>query len=305
MAVPQNKIWERFLSPLVSFLIDEEGLERYALSIDWEKQSDRFHRSDVIIPSYYSSYKFRGIEGGYLNPKVVVSYDPIIQYLLAPNEILVRQGLIDAIQVQPRRILDLGCGTGSTTLMLKQAFPQAQVIGLDLSAYMLVMAEHKAITSGLDIVWRHGNAETIAFPDASFDLVTASLLFREIPTAVSQAILRECFRVLVIGGQVLILDSNQKALRQLEWLKDVFEEPYLRDYATLNLHESMGKVGFSALSNKDVWLMHQITSGVKPISKVDINKYNTVKQSVSKSTDSTIDNQDLEDLGSPVFGTKA
>ncbi|OUL28032.1 methyltransferase type 11 [Nostoc sp. T09] len=301
MAVPQNPFWERFLSPVVRFLIDEEGLERYAQSIDWEKQSDRFQRADVAIPYYYSSYKFRGIEGGYLNPQVVVSYDPIIQYLLPPNETLVRQALIDAIKVQPRRILDLGCGTGSTTLMLKQAFPQAEVIGLDLSAYMLVMAEHKATSAGLEILWRHGNAEKIAFPDAAFDLVTASLLFREIPTAVSQAIIQESFRLLVAGGQVLILDSNQKALRQLEWLNDVIEEPYLREYAALNLNESMGKAGFSTLPIQDVWWMHQVTSGVKPISKEDVTTYKKVRQYVSNSTDSS----DLEDLGSPVFGIRA
>lgn len=296
MAIPQNSFWERFLSPVVRFLIDEEGLERYALSIDWEKQSDRFQRADVVIPSYYSSYKFRGIEGGYLNPKVVVSYDPIIQYLLPPNETFVRQALIDAIQVQPRRILDLGCGTGSTTLMLKQAFPQAEVIGLDLSAYMLVKAEHKATSAGLDIVWRHGNAEKTAFPDGSFDLVTASLLFREIPTTVSQAILRECFRLLVVGGQVLILDSNQKALLQLEWLNDVFEEPYLREYVALNVNESISKAGFKALQTQDVWWMHQVISGVKPMSN-----RKQVRQYVSKSVDSS----DLEDLGSPVFGIRA
>ncbi|OUL18341.1 methyltransferase type 11 [Nostoc sp. RF31YmG] len=301
MAVPQNPFWERFLSPVVRFLIDEEGLERYAQSIDWEKQSDRFQRADVAIPYYYSNYKFRGMEGGYLNPKVVVSYDPIIQYLLPPNETLVRQALIDAIKVQPRRILDLGCGTGSATLMLKQAFPQAEVIGLDLSAYMLVRADHKATSAGLEILWRHGNAEKIAFPNAAFDLVTASLLFREIPTAVSQAILRECFRLLVAGGQVLILDSNQKALRQLEWLNDVIEEPYLREYAALNLNESMGKAGFSTLPIQDVWWMHQVTSGVKPISKEDVTTYKKVRQYVSNSTDSS----DLEDLGSPVFGIRA
>ncbi|BAY09932.1 class I SAM-dependent methyltransferase [Calothrix sp. NIES-2098] len=296
MAIPLNPFWERFLSPVVRFLIDEEGLERYALSIDWNKQSDRFQRADVAIPSYYSSYKFRGMEGGYLNPKVVVSYDPIIQYLLPPNESLVRQAVIDAIKVQPRRILDLGCGTGSNTLMLKQAFPQAEVIGLDLSAYMLVMAEQKATTAGLDIAWRHGNAEKTAFPDASFDLVTATLLFREIPTAVSQAILQECFRLLVVGGQVLILDINQKALRQLEWLKDVIEEPYLREYAALNLNESISKAGFEALPTQDVWWMHQLSSGVKPLSNRQ-----QVRQYVSKS----IDSSDLEELGSPVFGIRA
>lgn len=38
MAVRQDTIWERFLSPVVRLLIDEEGLRRYADSIDWEKE---------------------------------------------------------------------------------------------------------------------------------------------------------------------------------------------------------------------------------------------------------------------------
>lgn len=172
----QDTIWERFLSPVIRLLIDEEGLRRYYQSIDWQKEADRFRRTDVTIPSYYSSQNFHGIVSGYLNPGAAVSYDPITQYVLPPNERLVRQGLIDAIWGQPRRILDLGCGTGSTTLMLKQAFPQAEVIGLDLSPYMLVRAEHKAQTDGLNIHWRHGDAEKTGFPDASFDLVTASTL---------------------------------------------------------------------------------------------------------------------------------
>ena len=52
---------------------------------------------------------------------------------MPPNETWVRQGVIEAIGGQPRRILDLGCGTGSMTMMLKQAFPQAEAIGMDLS----------------------------------------------------------------------------------------------------------------------------------------------------------------------------
>ena len=67
--------------------------------------------------------------------------EPREKCLLAPNETIIRKNAIAPIQSQPRRILDLGCGTGSTTLMLNQAFPQAQVIGLDLSPYMLVMAD--------------------------------------------------------------------------------------------------------------------------------------------------------------------
>lgn len=301
MAIREDTIWERFLSPVVRFLIDEDSLRRYAHSVDWEKESDRFRRADVIIPAYYSSENFHGIEGGYLNSGAAISYDPITQYVLPPNETWVRQALIDAIKVKPRRILDLGCGTGSTTLMLKQAFPQAEVIGLDLSPYMLVRAEHKAESANLDITWRHGNAEQTGFKDASFDLVTASLLFHETPPTVTQAILHESFRLLVSGGQVLMVDGNQNTLRQLEWLNNVFEEPYIRDYAAGSIDVSMEKAGFAAVQTQDVWWINQVTSGVKPI----IQENTTVQKNVQLSAPTSIDNNDLEGLGSPAFGTKA
>lgn len=265
MAVRQDTIWERFLSPVVRLLIDEEGLRRYAQSIDWQKESDRIRRADVTIPTYYSSQNFHGIEGGYLNYSAAVSYDPITQYVLPPNETMVRQGALDAIKGHPRRILDLGCGTGSTTLMLKQAFPQAQVIGLDLSPYMLVRAEDKAKTAGLDIQWLHGNAEQTELADASFDLVTASLLFHETPPAVSQAILRESFRLLKVGGEVVILDGNQKTLRALDWLNNIFEEPYIGDFAANSVDAWMGAAGFEAVQTTDIWLIQQVTHGVKPL----------------------------------------
>ncbi len=308
MAVRQDTIWERFLSPLVRLLIDEDGLRRYADSIDWEKECDGYRRDDVIIPPYYSSQNFHGIAGGYLNSNAAVTYDPITQYILTPNETIVRQALVDAVKVKPRRILDLGCGTGSTTLMLKQAFPEAEVIGLDLSPYMLVRAEDKARTAGLEILWRHGNAEKTSFRDATFDLVTASLLFHETPDAVSLAILQESFRLLVTGGQVLILDGNQKTLRQLEWLNDVFEEPYIREYAAGSIDANMGTAGFEAVRclrratpTQDVWWIHQVTSGIKPISAEDAN----VRQNVRQYVPTSIDNDDLEELGSPAFGIVA
>ncbi len=246
-------------------LIDEKALQQFYQSIDWERESSRIRNPNLAYPSYYSSQNFHGIERGYLNPGAAVSYDPVTQYVLPPNETWVRQGLIDAIGGQPRRILDLGCGTGSTTLMLKQAFPQAEVIGLDLSPYMLVTAEYKAKKAQLDIQWRHGNAEETGLPNAAFDVVTASLLFHETPPAVTKAILRECFRLLVAGGQVLILDGNQKTLRLVDWLNDIFEEPYIKDYAAGSVDAWMGAAGFEAVCTHDVWGLHQLTQGIKPI----------------------------------------
>jgi ubiquinone/menaquinone biosynthesis C-methylase UbiE len=301
MATRQDTLWERFLSPVVRLFIDEQGLRRYADSVDWEKEGDRFRRADVTIPEYYSSQNFHGVKGGYLNSSAAVSYDPITQYVLPPNETVVRQAVIDAVKVQPRRILDVGCGTGSTTLMLKQAFRQSEVIGLDLSPYMLVRASHKSQSAGLDIHWRHGNAEKTGFPDSSFDLVTASLLFHETPTTVSEAILEECFRLLVAGGQVLILDGNQNTLRQLDWLNNVFEEPYIREYTAGSVDAWMRKAGFEAVQTQDVWWVNQVTSGVKPIPRQDANAQRNVRRYAPTQVDKTLDNEDLQGFPSPAF----
>ncbi|AKG22040.1 class I SAM-dependent methyltransferase [Calothrix sp. 336/3] len=297
MAKGENTIWESFLAPVVRFLIDEEEMQRYAKSVDWQKESDRHRNLSVELPEYYSSKNFHGIENGYLNPTAAISYDPITQYVLPPNETWNRQALIDVVKVKPQRILDLGCGTGSTTLMLKQAFPTAEVIGLDLSPYMLVRAEHKAMSANLDIRWCHGNAENTGFANASFDLVTAALLFHETPTSVSINILRECWRLLKVGGQVVIFDGNQKTLRQLKWLNNVFEEPYIRDYSVENVDAWMDTVGFGAVRTQDVWWMNQVTSGIKPIHNNPVT--------TTTMADTIIDNQDWQGYPSPAFETTA
>ncbi len=288
MPVHEDTIWESILSPVVRLLINEEELQRYSQSVDWEKEGDRFRRDNVVIPAYYSSQNFHGVERGYLNPSAAVTYDAVTQYLLPPNETWVRQALIDGVKVKPRRILDLGCGTGSTTLMLKQAFPEAEVIGLDLSPYMLLRSFHKAQNAGLNIEWRQGNAENTSLANASFDLVTASLLFHETPCSATQAIMHECFRLLVPGGQVLILDGNQRTLLSLEWLNNIFEEPLIHEYAADSVDANMGAAGFAAVRTEDVWLTSQLTSGIKPI-PVDATTQTNVRQYAPTSVDSTLD----------------
>lgn len=278
MAVREDTIWKRFLSPVAGLLINEEELKRYSQSVDWEAESNRFRRDDVEIPEYYSSQNFHGVEKGYLNAGAAVTYDAVTQYLLPPNETWIRQALVNGVKVKPRRIVDLGCGTGSTTIMLKQAFPNAEVIGLDLSPYMLLRSFHKSQSAGLNIEWQQGNAENTTFTDASFDLVTASLLFHETPSTVTQNILHECFRLLVPGGQVLILDGNQKTLRQMEWLNNLFEEPYIHEYAADSTDAKMGVAEFAMVRTEDVWFTSQLTSGIKPMTVEDTTTQSNIRR---------------------------
>lgn len=263
MPIRQDTLWEQFLSPLIRGLLDKEQMMAVRDRIEWQETIDRYQPPAFGYPDYYHTQNYHGIEGGYLTQTAAITYDPITQYVLPPYEPWVRQRLIDEIRSQPQQILDLGCGTGSMTIPLKQAFPGAVVTGLDLSPYMLAVAEDRSRDAGVDIEWQHGTAESIQFGSGSFDLITAALLFHETPPAVTQIILAECYRLLSPCGSILILDGNQRTLRSLDWLNNVFEEPYIQAYAAGNLDAWLGKAGFDDVQTKDVFWLNQVTCGVR------------------------------------------
>ncbi len=100
---------------------------------------------------------------------------------------------------EPERILDVGCGTGATTLFLAREFPRARVRGVDLSPAMIARATAKI---GLDpearVAFRTGDASKLPYPDQSFDLVAQV----NMPVFFS-----EIARVLRPGGTVLVASS--------------------------------------------------------------------------------------------------
>ncbi len=265
MATPSKTLFEQFLAPIFSHLIDRDALVRLHDSIDWEAGVAEFTNPQVIYPNYYKTSNFHGVKNGYLSTDAALTYDPITQYVLPPGETWVRESLVKAIQGVPRRILDLGCGTGTTTQMLKRRFPGAEVMGLDLSPQMLVMADHKARAAAVEVTFRHGNAMATGLAAAAFDVVCATLLFHETPPAVAKTILAEAFRLLTPGGQLLVLDGNQRTLRATDWLNTVFEEPFIRDYSQGNVDAWLGYAGFEAVRTEDVFWLNQLSSARKPL----------------------------------------
>jgi hypothetical protein len=61
-----------------------------------------------------------------------------------------------------------------------------------------------------------------------------------------------------------VLDGNQKSLRQTDWLTNIFEEPYIQDYAQESVDAWLGNAQFEAVHTDDVWWVHQVSQGMKP-----------------------------------------
>jgi ubiquinone/menaquinone biosynthesis C-methylase UbiE len=71
-----------------------------------------------------------------------------------------------------RRVLDVGCGTGSTTLAVaRQIGPQGVTVGIDVSAPMIALAKQRAALSSAPPRFICADAQTYAFDDRSFDMI--------------------------------------------------------------------------------------------------------------------------------------
>lgn len=70
------------------------------------------------------------------------------------------------------RVLDVGCGTGQTTLIAAQQAYDGSVVGIDLSAPMLERARRDATADGIDnVTFEQGDAQVHPFPQRGFDVI--------------------------------------------------------------------------------------------------------------------------------------
>ncbi len=131
-------------------------------------------------------------------------YDPLTR-LLGTASAIAR--LVEQAELAPgQRVLDLGCGTGATTLAAKRACPGIEIVGLDPDPKALARARRKAERGGLAIDFREGFGDALQFPDASFDRVLSSFMFHHLEQDQKPAVLGEIRRVLRPGGRLHLLD---------------------------------------------------------------------------------------------------
>jgi arsenite methyltransferase len=104
------------------------------------------------------------------------------------------------------RVLDLGCGAGTDSLVAAQMVGESgSVVGIDMTAAMLAKARRAASELGAtNIEFIEGEVESLPFADESFDVVISNGVIDLIPD--KDAVYSEVYRVLVPGGRVQIAD---------------------------------------------------------------------------------------------------
>jgi ubiquinone/menaquinone biosynthesis C-methylase UbiE len=227
----------------------------------WNTALAQIQNPDLVYPSYYLQ-PFHAYETGNLSWKAATEVE--VAAYAAHARIWSDAGskagdarlrasfharLKQHIQIDPHTILDLGCSVGMSTFALQDTYPNAAVTGLDLSPYFLAIAQYRTQETQRSLQWVHAAAETTPFSDHTFDLVSTCLMLHELPQHATQAILKEAHRLLKPGGHLAIMDMNPTSEVFATLPPYVFTllkstEPYLDDYFTLDLQESIVQAGF-------------------------------------------------------------
>ncbi len=137
--------------------------------------------------------------------RLTVYYDLFMRLLM--RDARIKAELIDAASIRVgQRILDLGCGTGTLMLMIKQRYPDVDLTGLDIDSDSLRLALHKSYKAHLQVALVKGSANQLPYASETFDRVLSSLVYHHLRSDQKVSSMQEVLRVLKPGGQFLLAD---------------------------------------------------------------------------------------------------
>jgi ubiquinone/menaquinone biosynthesis C-methylase UbiE len=117
--------------------------------------------------------------------------------------------------LEKSRVLEIGCGRGDFSIWLADKYPESHITGVDFSDQAIAIAKAKGATDGP--TFKVENAESLSFPDASFDCVISCECIEHVSFPARMAC--EVHRVLRPGGRFIITTENYLNGMLLLWLK--------------------------------------------------------------------------------------
>jgi ubiquinone/menaquinone biosynthesis C-methylase UbiE len=180
----------------------------------------------------------------------------------------VQDAVVDALAVlEPRRVIDVGCGTGLLARRLRRELTGVAVVGCDFSDGMLA----QATSHGASVAWVRGDAQRLPFRDGSADAIVSTEAFHWFPD--KRLALSEFFRVLAPGGRVLLalVNTPTDAVRTLaRGASHLVGQPF--DWPTrADMHALVAGAGFRVERQQRIFrvpagvlLPPVLTIGVRP-----------------------------------------
>jgi len=153
--------------------------------------------------------------------------------------------------LKPKRILDLGCAVGTETAGLKEAFPDAEIHGVDLSAPFLRFAHLWAEKNKVPAHYRQADARETGYPDGHFDLIISHILFHETWHDILPDVMTEARRILAPGGVFFNADvpyqpGRMPVTKQVTnaWQIENNGEPFWGGFINTDVSAKLGEAGF-------------------------------------------------------------
>lgn len=162
-------------------------------------------------------------------------YDAIVKQTLGGKDEVWKAAMLDLV-IEPRRILDLACGTGILVGMIRERFPDCEIVGVDMNEEYLSVARRRAHERRDEkIRFIHSRAEEASL-DGLFDHVVTAYLPKYADLAL---LVPRLARHLAPGGTIVMQDFVWPRDRFVaEFLEHRFER--LIDWARRNLPEAVG-----------------------------------------------------------------
>ena len=153
------------------------------------------------------------------------------------------------------RVLDLGCGYGSTARYLATNFG-CEVTGINISEKELQLARERSAESRLNhlLTFEYGDFHHLAYPDDSYDVVWSQESF--LHAADKRAVLSECRRVLRPGGSLVFTDilvRRETPAADRAIIYDRVKSPDMWDFD--DYRESLSNLGLT-IGRAEDWSRH-------------------------------------------------
>ncbi len=209
--------------------------------------SSEAQKKKRTLPEYYQR-NFHFQPDGYLSQESADLYEHQVELLFVGGADAMRRMCLEPIAKQLKngkgKILEIGCGAGSTTQFLSLAFPKAEITAVDISEPYLDLAAKRV----KGVKFEHALGENLDYDASTFDVVCSVFLFHELPKAIREKVLLETERVLKKGGLFVMVDAlqeedNPNFAEPLRRFPKEFHEPFFTNYTKNPMEKLLAGAG--------------------------------------------------------------